>query len=63
METQTRILIDYATGENWELPLALYEKYGRDCGRVKHFESPSQTWIQYWMTTLSDEEKKLISKR
>jgi len=56
----TRILIDFATGDNWEMPKELFEKYHREC---IHFSPDGQTIIQQWIQSLSKEEKALITKR
>lgn len=62
METAVRVIIDFATGENWEVPLFLYEKYARDTIEAGNFDCPFQTWTQYWLSMLSEEEGKLVEK-
>ena len=63
MQSPYRTLIDFATGENWEMPLALYEKYYRDCVELQLQVPKGMTCIEYWLTTLTDEERTSICKR
>jgi RecB family endonuclease NucS len=63
MPSTHRTLIDFATGENWEMPLALYEKYYRDCIQLQFQVPKGHTCIEYWFTTLTEEEQLLIIKR
>jgi hypothetical protein len=58
-----RTVIDYATGENWEMPLELYDKYERDSVKKTNYTTTLYTWIQYWISTLSEEEKRLLVKK
>jgi hypothetical protein len=63
MATNIRTLIDFATGENWDMPLELYETYERDLTLKKHANHFNLTLIQFWITTLSEEEKNRIVKK
>jgi hypothetical protein len=56
----TRLLIDFATGENWEMPISIYERYHRDCIELKLEVPQGLTCIEYWLTTLTLEEKRMI---
>ena len=59
-DSQTCILIDYATGDNWEMPTALFQKYHRECWQ---FSEDDRTVIQQWMVTLTKEERAQIIKK
>ena len=66
MASDRRTLIDFATGENWEMPLHLYEKYEKDFLRWQLQDKlpiNGCTVIQHWLTTLVSEERELISRR
>jgi hypothetical protein len=63
MATNTRTLIDFATGENWEMPLELYEIYEPDFSLKKQANHYNLTPIQYWMASLSEDEKNKIVKK
>ena len=58
-----RTLIDFATGDNWEMPLELYLRYERDCVQLKLEVPDGITCIQYWLTTLTPEERAMINKK
>ena len=60
MPSETRLLIDYATGDNWEMPKELFERYHHE---YLHFSNDGQTIIQQWMKSLAKEERELISKK
>jgi hypothetical protein len=62
MQSTHRTLIDFATGDNWEMPLHLYERYQRDCIQLQLKVPIGHTCIEYWFTTLTDEEKASIEK-
>jgi hypothetical protein len=61
MSEEIRTLIDFATGDNWEIPLELYQRYERDCVQLKLSVPEGITCIQYWMSTLTDEERAMIA--
>jgi hypothetical protein len=63
MPDEIRTLIDFATGENWEMPLELYQRYERDCVQLKLKVPAGITCIQYWLTTLTKEERAMINKK
>lgn len=56
-----RILIDYATGENWQMPAHLYEKYLAEKNSLK--SSGKQTAIQAWLAALPIAERKQITPK
>ena len=60
---ELRTLIDFATGDNWEMPISLYEAYTEVCHQLKLTLPKGLTCIQYWMSTLTDEERIQIVKR
>ena len=55
----TRLLIDFATGENWEMPITLYERFQQEQWR---FSANGLTVIQQWIKSLKKEEQELIHK-
>ena len=59
-DPQTCILIDYATGENCEMPTALFQKYHNECWQ---YLEDGRTVIQQWMVSLTKEERAQILKR
>lgn len=60
---EVRTLIDFATGDNWEMPITLYERYERDCVQLQLTVPKGKTCIQYWMSLLSEEERMMIVRR
>jgi hypothetical protein len=56
-------VIDYATGENWEMPLHLYLKYEYDTAHKKTYSDPSITWIEFWISTLEWDERELLTRK
>jgi hypothetical protein len=66
MPSDTRTLIDFATGDNWKMPLELYEKYQKFYYNRDYLNKAivtEFTLIQYWFTTLTQNEKEQIQKR
>ncbi len=57
---ELRTLIDYATGENWEMPVELYSRY---LVEQLNFSEDGLTVIQQWIGSLTKEERQLIHKR
>lgn len=56
MSSNVCTLIDFATGEKWDLPLPLYKKYESDFLQLKSKDKlpvADMTFIQYWLSTLS----------
>ena len=60
---ELRTLIDFATGDNWDMPLALYQRYERDCLQLQLKVPKGFTCIEYWLTTLTTQERASIFKR
>lgn len=60
---ELRLLIDFATGENWEMPLHLYEHYEKICDELLLSLLNGLTCIQSWLTTLSVDERNLVLKK
>ena len=63
---ELRTLIDFATGENWDMPLSLYERYEKDVVLRRKTNQPlckNTTFIQYWISTLDEEDKAQIRKK
>jgi len=52
-----RVLIDFVTGDNWEMPIALYERFQVE---QYNFSKDGQTVIQQWVASLTKEDKELI---
>ena len=63
MQSCLRTVIDFATGDNWETPLALYEKYDKACVQLQLKVPSGHTCIQHWLSTLTEEEKAMIERR
>jgi len=55
----TRLLIDFATGENWEMPVELYARFQVEQYK---FSEDGLTVIQQWIQSLTIEEKKDVLK-
>jgi len=60
---ELRMLIDFATGENWEMPAHLYEDYLSICNELTTRLPNGMTCIQYWLSTLSDDDRLLVRKK
>ena len=60
MASNLRTIIDFATGDNWEMPLELYERFQIEW---KKFSTDGQTIIQQWISSLSEAEKKKIVRK
>jgi hypothetical protein len=63
MSDVIRTLIDFATGDNWEMPLSLYERYQKECVEGQLTVPSGMTCIQFWLTTLTEEERKTITRK
>jgi len=60
MASNLRTIIDFATGDNWEMPLELYERFQVEW--VK-FSSDGQTIIQQWISSLPQADKEKIVRK
>ena len=58
--SEVRILIDYATGENWEMPKELYERFLRF--NTNNVTLSKHLVIEQWMAMLSDEDRFSVIK-
>ena len=52
----TRLLTDFATGENWKMPISLYERFQLEQWQ---FSGNGLTVIQQWIKSLTEEEREL----
>ena len=57
---ELRILIDFANGENWEIPPHLYEDYLRVCDDLLLSLPDGLTCIQYWLSRLPADQIALV---
>ena len=60
MPSTTRIIIDFVTGESWEVPVHLYEKF---VSESPHLHEDGKTVVQQWLDSLSQEEKEKVQKQ
>lgn len=64
MASNLRILIDYSTGENWEMPVWVYEKYQDELVKCKGVhQAKGMTFIQCWLVSLSEDERVQVEKK
>lgn len=66
MAVPLRILIDFATGDNWEMPIELYEKYQSDLALLQQKDKRffnGLTLIEFWIGTLNKQEKETVRKK
>ena len=60
MPYTARIIIDFATGESWEVPIYLYERYVSESPQLIQ---NGKTVVEQWLASLPQEEKQLVQKQ
>ena len=60
MPSTTRIIIDYVTGDSWEVPIPLYEKYVNESPNL---QANSKTVVELWLESLTTEEMEKVRKQ